>query len=784
MNKRILQTLEYYKVKNALNQFLITAQGQQQLQKLLPSSQRQQVQDWLNETKDGMDVLRLDQEIPVAATQDIQQELRRLKIFATLNATEIYHISQVLQISQNIKKFMADFREAGVDFRCLYTLADQLVALPQITERLVQSVDASGKILDSASPQLQQIRHTLQVTQQRIRERLEGYVRGSSSKYLSEPLITVREGHLVLPVKQAARRHFGGIVYDQSASGQTVYVEPQSVIGLNNTVQEQQLAEKQELQRILQELSDLIRPYQTELRQNAWLVGHFDLINAKAQYAKLLHATEPLLTADNRFNLKSARHPLIDPQQVVPNSISLGTDYHNLIITGPNTGGKTIVLKTVGLLELMAQSGLFIPAAEGSQVAVFQEIFADIGDEQSIEQNLSTFSSHMDNIINILRQTTTASLVLLDELGAGTDPQEGAALAIALIEAFSQQHCDLMVTTHYPELKVFAYNYAQTINASMEFDQQTLQPTYRLLVGIPGSSNAFDIASRLGMPAQVVKRARQLQSGASQDLNAMIQSLEKQRNNYETTTKKYQQQLKEVQQQQQNLAAQTRHLQQQQDQIIDQAKVKANQLVDKSEKQAAKIIKQLRELQAKTAATVKDDQLISAQTQLKQLRQERKLQKNKVLQRAKKQKAIKVGDDVHVDNYDQDGVVIGKDKKGNFEVQLGILKMRLPQEQLTKIDGVQQEKKQTVSRHRTRTSLPLQLDLRGKRYAEAMADLDQYIDAALLANYGRVTIIHGFGTGAIRNGVQKYLQSNPRVKKFAYAPANAGGQGATIVDLG
>ena len=341
-----------------------------------------------------------------------------------------------------------------------------------------------------------------------------------------------------------------------------------------------------------------------------------------------------------------------------------------------------------------------------------------------------------------------------------------------------------MVTTHYPELKVFAYNYAQTINASMEFDQQTLQPTYRLLVGIPGSSNAFDIASRLGMPAQVVKRARQLQSGASQDLNAMIQSLEKQRNNYETTTKKYQQQLKEVQQQQQDLAAQTRHLQQQQDQIIDQAKVKANQLVDKSEKQAAKIIKQLRELQAKSAANIKDDQLISAQTQLKQLRQERKLQKNKVLQRAKKQKAIKVGDDVHVDNYDQDGVVIGKDKKGNFEVQLGILKMRLPQEQLTKIEGSQQDKKQTVSRHRTRTSLPLQLDLRGKRYAEAMADLDQYIDAALLANYGRVTIIHGFGTGAIRNGVQKYLQSNPRVKKFAYAPANAGGQGATIVDLG
>lgn len=783
MNKRILQTLEYYKVKNTLNQFLITAQGRQQLKTLLPSSHRQKVQDRLNETKDGMDILRLDQEIPVAASQDIQQELRRLKIFATLNANEIFHISQILQITQNIKKFMVDLREAGVEFRCLYTLADQLVSLPRITERLIQSVDNSGKILDSASPQLQQIRHTLQVTQQKIREHLEGYIRSSSSKYLSEPLITVREGHLVLPVKQAARRHFGGVVYDQSASGQTVYVEPQSVIGLNNKVQEQQLAEKKELQRILQELSDLLRPYQTELRQNALLVGQFDLINAKAQYAKLLHATEPILTQNNQLNLKFARHPLIDPQQVVPNSISLGANYRNLIITGPNTGGKTIVLKTVGVLELMAQSGFFIPAAEGSQVAVFQEIFADIGDEQSIEQNLSTFSSHMDNIISILRQTTSSSLVLLDELGAGTDPQEGAALAIALIESISQHHCDLLVTTHYPELKAFAYDYAQTINASMEFNQQTLQPTYRLLVGIPGSSNAFDIASRLGMPIKVVKRARELQSGASQDLNAMIQSLEKQRNNYEITAQKYHQQLKRVQQQQQDLDAQNRQLKQRQDQMIDQARMKANQLVNNTQKQTVKIIKQLRDLQAKSTATIKDDQLISIQTQLKQLHQERKLQKNKVLQRAKKQKTIKVGDDVHVDNYDQDGVVIGKDKKDNFEVQLGILKMRLPKERLTKINVTKQDREKTTSRHRTRTSLPLQLDLRGKRYVEAMADLDQYIDSALLANYERVTIIHGFGTGAIRNGVQKYLQSNPRIKKFAYAPANAGGKGATIVDL-
>ncbi|MCO6541440.1 MAG: endonuclease MutS2 [Lactobacillus sp.] len=784
MNKRILKTLEYQKIKTALEQFLITAQGQEQLQKLFPSDKQAQVQNWLNETKDGVDILRLGHEIPVTPTHSINAELQRLKIAAILNGSELYHINQILQTAKNIKDIFTELRNDGVNLRALYEVVDQLISLPSVAERLAQSVDQTGKILDDASPELKRIRKTLQNAQQRVRERMEQYLRGSSSKYLSEPIITIREGHLVLPVKQSARNHFGGVVYDQSASGQTVYVEPQSVIALNNTVQEQQIAEKQELQKIMQELSDLLRPYQSELRQNAWLIGQLDLVNAKAKYAQQLRASEPLLTNDNQVDLKSARHPLIDPHQVVPNDIKLGIDYQNLIITGPNTGGKTIALKTVGLLQLMAQSGLFIPAAEESKVAVFQQIFADIGDEQSIEQNLSTFSSHMDNIINILQHTSADSLILLDELGAGTDPQEGAALAIAIIEAFSKKNCTLMVTTHYPELKVFAYNFKRTINASMEFDQESLQPTYRLLIGIPGSSNAFDIANRLGMDQQIVERARQLQSGESQDLNAMIQDLEKQRKNYETSAFNYQQQSQELQRKSAAVAAKEEKLQQQKDQIIDQAKLRANQLVEQSQQQADKIIAQLRQLQQQADTVVKDDQIISAQTQLKKLHHERQLQQNKVLRREKKKQAIKIGDDVHVDSYDQDGVVIGQDKKGNFEVQLGILKMRLPKEQLTKIKPEKQENQQQVSRQRAHSALPLQLDLRGERYEEAMADLDQYIDSALLANYSQVTIVHGFGTGAIRKGVQKYLQSNPRIKKFGYAPANAGGQGATIVNLG
>lgn len=784
MNSRILETLEYPKIRTQLAELTITQDGQEQALSLTPSSRRPQVQQWLAETQDGFEIDRLGLNLPLEPTKKIDSELKRLHIKAVLNGTELAKIKTVLQNVNQLRDFLNDLRQQGTNLPSLYRLGQKLVPLPTISQRLEAAIDEQGNILDTAAPELKQIRTTLKRTQQRVRERMESYLQSGQRKYLTENLITVRDDHLVLPVKAEARQHFGGVIHDQSASGQTIYVEPQGVINLNNTIQTQKILEKQVIAHILADLSAMLRPYQAQLREDAWLVGRFDFINSKVTYAKQLKATQPLLSDEQHFAFYQARHPLLPQDQVVPNDIILGQKYRNLIITGPNTGGKTLTLKTAGLLQLMVQSGLFIPAGENSQATIFDEIYADIGDEQSIEQNLSTFSSHMENIIWMSRHLNAQTLVLLDELGAGTDPQEGAALAIAIVESFSQSHCQLMITTHYPELKVFAYNYPATINASMEFDTKTLQPTYRLLIGIPGSSNAFDIAARLGMPADVVQRARQLQPGASQDLNVMIQDLEKQRNQYEQEAQDYHKQRQTLQRQQQDLDQQRQKLQNQKAQLLDQAQAKANQLVDQAQQQAAKIIAQLRQWQQQGRLDIKDDQLIRAQTQLNQLHQQRALQKNRVLRREKRKQQIKVGDEVHVNSYDQDGVVIGQDKKGNFEVQLGILKMRLPQEQLTKLKKTPTKAATSyVSRQRAHDNLPLQLDLRGKRYEEAMQDLDQYLDAALLAGYQEVTIIHGFGTGVIRKGVQKYLSYHPRIKKFQYAPASAGGQGATIVQL-
>lgn len=784
MNSRILETLEYPKIRTQLAELTITQDGQEQALSLTPSSRRPQVQQWLAETQDGFEIDRLGLNLPLEPTKKINSELKRLHIEAVLNGTELAKIKTVLQNANQLRDFLNDLRQQGANLPSLYRLGQKLVPLPTISQRLEAAIDEQGNILDTASPELKQIRTTLKRTQQRVRERMESYLQSGQRKYLTENLITVRDDHLVLPVKAEARQHFGGVIHDQSASGQTIYVEPQGVINLNNTIQTQKILEKQVIAHILADLSAMLRPYQAQLREDAWLVGRFDFINSKVTYAKQLKAAQPQLSDEQHFVFYQARHPLLPQDQVVPNDIILGQKYRNLIITGPNTGGKTLTLKTAGLLQLMVQSGLFIPAGENSQATIFDEIYADIGDEQSIEQNLSTFSSHMENIIWMSRHLNAQTLVLLDELGAGTDPQEGAALAIAIVESFSQSHCQLMITTHYPELKVFAYNYPATINASMEFDTKTLQPTYRLLIGIPGSSNAFDIAARLGMPADVVQRARQLQPGASQDLNVMIQDLEKQRNQYEQEAQDYHKQRQTLQCQQQDLDLQRQKLQNQKAQLLDQAQAKANQLVDQAQQQAAKIIAQLRQWQQQGRLDIKDDQLIRAQTQLNQLHQQRALQKNRVLQREKRKQQIKVGDEVHVNSYDQDGVVIGQDKKGNFEVQLGILKMRLPQEQLTKLKKTPTKAATNyVSRRRAHDNLPLQLDLRGKRYEEAMQDLDQYLDAALLAGYQEVTIIHGFGTGVIRKGVQKYLSHHPRIKKFQYAPASAGGQGATIVQL-
>ena len=784
MNQKTLNIMEYDRIKQAIRGYLVSAAGQHELAKLHPTADRERLQRWLDETQDGADIYRLESGIPLPKLDDIRPHLKRLALEAVLNGLELAQISRVLWTTSSVVRFFDQLADKEVTLRQLDDEVHELVTIPDVTRRLRTSLEGDGHLTDDASPELRQIRQHITQTAAAIRQTMDQYTRGKDAKYLSETIVTIRDDRYVLPVRSEYKQHFGGIVHDQSASGQTLFIEPQAVVGLNNQLRQNQMAERHEEQRILAELTALLDPYQHEILRNAQILGHLDFVNAKAKYAHQMKATEPQLSADDQINLRQARHPLIDPKKVVANDITMGQDYKTIVVTGPNTGGKTITLKTLALLQLMGQSGLFIPANEHSTIGVFDDIFADIGDEQSIEQSLSTFSGHMENIVSILAHADEHSLVVIDELGAGTDPQEGAALAIAILDDLGTLGSYVMVSTHYPELKAYGYNRPETINASMEFDAQTLQPTYRLLIGIPGRSNAFDIAARLGMPEQVVAAARSLTDQDSQDLNAMIADLTEQKRRADADADSLQTQLQEATELHQDLQKRFDQYQHQKDQLMLDAKREANRLVDESRKRANQIIADIRKKQLTAGqSVVKEDELIAAQGALNALQQDTGLKKNRVLRREKAKHAFKKGDNVLVKSYGQQGVLMQQLDDDHWEVQLGILKMKIATSDLEKgADPAKSRKQPKATVQRTGSSgMSPTLDLRGHRYEEAMAEVDRYIDSALLAGYPSVTIIHGKGTGALRQGVTNYLKGNKRIKSFGFSPANAGGDGSTIV---
>lgn len=782
MNQKVLDTLEYKQIKQKIGDYLATENGKKELKQLLPSSEAETVNGWLDETDDGAHIYRLNHTIPIPKLVDITPSIKRLEIGANLNGKELAQVSAVLNAILVINRFFENLETEKVELHVLYEEVKTFSNLPEITVQLKKSVDDSGKILDSASGTLSSIRRQISRLEGNIKSKMESFTHGKQSKYLSDPIITIRDDRYVIPVKAEYKQKIGGIVHDQSTSGQTIYLEPASVVGLNNDLRREQINEREEEKRILAQLSDLIRPYQMELLSNAKQLGHFDLINAKARYAASMKATRPEISADNQVNLKNARHPLINQEKVVGNDIKLGFDYRQIIITGPNTGGKTITMKTLGLLQLMAQSGLFITADEGSQAGLYDEVFADIGDDQSIEQNLSTFSSHIDNIISILKRMTNRSLVLIDELGAGTDPREGAALAMSILDAISQSDAEVLSTTHYPELKVYGYNRPETINASMEFDEKTLSPTYRLMIGIPGQSNALSIAGRLGLNESIIMEAESLVDEDSQDINSMIKKLTQQTKAADDRARKLEVELKKVTELHQELTEKFNQFTERRDAMINKAKRDANQIVSRTKRQANEIIDDLHKRQKNAAIDVKENELIEQKGKINALEQHTELKNNKVLKRSKAKKSFKVGDDVLVKTYDQRGVLLKKIGNHSWEVELGILKMKVDE---TDMDRVKEEKPkhraQTVV-HRTRSSSTSPtLDLRGVRYDDAMQRLDRYIDSALLAGYPSVTIIHGKGTGALRKGVINYLRGNRQVKEFGFSPANSGGDGSTVV---
>lgn len=789
MNHKIMETLEFARVKGMLARYLVSAAGHHELEHMAPQGDYDRVQRYLTETTDGADILRLEGGIPIPKLADIQPQMKRLKIGANLNGTELAQITKVLQTSMSVKNFFDQMREKKIKLRVLDQLVDRLITIPSITQRLVRSVDPDGRLNDEASSKLHGIRQLIVKTEGEIHQQMEHYTRGKGAKYLSEPVVTIRNDRYVVPALARYRNKLGGVVHDQSASGQTLYIEPAGVVEYNNRLRQAQIEERQEMLRILAELSALIAPYRHDIQNNERVLGKLDFINAKAALAHDMKASLPLLSQENHVNLRHARHPLIDPHKVVPNDIKVGDDYQAIVITGPNTGGKTITLKTFGLIQLMGQSGLFIPAEEESTIGVFDNIFADIGDEQSLEQNLSTFSGHMDNVKAILEQVTNRSLVLLDELGAGTDPKEGAALAMAILDQLGSKGSTVVITTHYPELKVYGYDRAKTINASMEFDQETLQPTYRLLLGIPGRSNGIEIAQRLGIDSTVIDEARSLVSDDSQELNQMIGDLVAQRKAAREENERLSKLVTANERTQKELDEKLNRFNEQRDKLFDQARSQANHQVSMAKRKANSIIHHLRQLEVQQGANVKENQLIDAQGALNALHQENpRLKHNSVLKRAKAKHDLHVGDAVLVKSYGQYGELLDKRGKHKWEIQIGILKMEIDEHDLEKVAKKElpkeKNKRRTSAVHTTQTRrTSARLDLRGHRYEQAMSELSDFIDHALLNNLSSVTIIHGKGTGALRKGTQQYLQSNPRVKSFSYAAPNNGGDGATIVNL-
>ena len=774
MNKKILETLEFNKVKALFEPYLLTEQGLEQLKELAPTDKGDKIRQAFAEMKEMQELFVEHPHFSISATKDIAATSKRLEMGADLNIEEFLLLKRVIFASRELQNFYDNLENVRLDH--LANWFEKLHDFPHLQGNL-QAINEAGFIENFASEDLARIRRKIYDSESQVRDVLQDLLK-QKAQMLTEGIIASRNGRQVLPVKNTYRNKIAGVVHDISASGNTVYIEPREVVKLSEEIASLRADERYEMLRILQELSERVRPHAAEIANDAWIIGHLDLIRAKVRFIQETEAVVPQVSEGQEIQLLHVRHPLV--KNAVANDVHFGKDLTVIVITGPNTGGKTIMLKTLGLTQLMAQSGLPILADKGSRVGIFEEIFADIGDEQSIEQSLSTFSSHMTNIVDILGKVNQNSLLLLDELGAGTDPQEGAALAMSILEDLRLRQVKTMATTHYPELKAYGIETAYVQNASMEFDTASLRPTYRFMQGVPGRSNAFEIAKRLGLSDVIVGDASK-QINQDNDVNRIIEQLEEQ-------TLESRKRLENIRQVEQENLKMNRALKKLYNELnreketeLNKAREQAAEIVDLALAESDDILKNLH-----SKSQLKPHEIIEAKAKLKKLAPEKvDLSKNKVLQKAKKKRAPKVGDDIIVLSYGQRGTLTNQLKDGRWEAQVGLIKMTLEEKEFDLVQAQQEapvKKKQVNVVKRAAGKGPqARLDLRGKRYEEAMEALDAFIDQALLNNMAQVDIIHGIGTGVIREGVTKYLQRNKQVKSFGYAPQNAGGSGATIV---
>lgn len=781
MKQKTLEILEFNKVKSLIEQEVISDLAIEKVKQLAPSSDYETVVHQMDEVDEISRIYNQYRLPSMSGLSRVQPYIKRSQIGGTLNVQELNAIKTLIQVQNQFKTFYNQLveDEETVNYEILDGQMQQLPVLTHLYQSIHQKCDTQD-LFDSASMELQSIRSRIAKTNQRVRAQLDRMVKSTSNqKKLSDAIVTVRNERNVIPVRAEYRQDFNGIVHDQSASGQTLYIEPSAVVELNNQISRLRSEEATEVQRILAELTAEVAEEAEACLISEQVMGQLDFLIGKARYAAKIKGTKPTFAVERQVYLPKAFHPLLDRDTVVANTIEFESSIQTVIITGPNTGGKTVTLKTLGLIILMAQSGLLIPTLDGSQLSVFDNVFCDIGDEQSIEQSLSTFSSHMKTIVNILEEANDKSLILFDELGAGTDPSEGAALAMSILDHVHGMGALVMATTHYPELKAYSYNREGVMNASVEFDVDTLSPTYKLLMGVPGRSNAFDISKRLGLGLKIINHAKSMIGQDEQEINEMIASLEKNAKRVDDQRIELDRLVREASQIHNDLSRAYEQYQNMESRLIEEAKDKANQRVKAAMEEADDILKSLRDMRDQKGAEVKEHELIDQRKRL-----EDQYEAKSIKQNVQKQKwdEIKAGDEVKVLSYGQKGEVLEVLSDEEAVVQMGIIKMKLPLSDLEKKEKAKEQPKKVVTRT-NRSTVKMELDLRGYRYDEAMVALDQYLDQAVLSNYEDVYIIHGKGTGALQKGVQQHLKRHKSVATYRGGMPSEGGFGVTVATL-
>ena len=783
MNTRALTTLEFDKIRALCAEYAVSELGKAEVERLVPTSDLEQARQLLRQTWEADAICRRTGRTPVDAFPDMRDTLRRAHAAYSLSMGDLLGISRCFSVSRQARETLL----TGDEESEMHRLANPLSSHRHVEDEIERCIISEEEMSDNASPGLARIRRQMRITNERVREKLNNIIKSPTyQKYLQEPIITMRNGRYAVPVKAEFRQQIGGLVHDQSSSGQTLFVEPAAVVELGNEYKRLLAEEKQEIERILAGLTALVAPYADELYTSLLILGRIDCIFAKAKLAREQSAYCPRLNRDNIIRIKNGRHPLIDKKTVVPISVWIGDGYNTLIITGPNTGGKTVTLKTVGLFTLMASSGMFLPADENSDIAVFDEVFADIGDEQSIEQSLSTFSAHMTNIVGILENADDHTLVLLDELGAGTDPNEGAALAQAILEHLQKAGSVTFATTHYSEIKAFALTHEGMQNASMEFDVDRLCPTYRLFIGIPGKSNAFEISKRLGLSDEVIERARDFLENEDIVFEDVLSGAEAQRKAAEETAQKVNEELAEAEKLRAELEKEKNRIKEERAVIREKAKEDARRVVIETRREMEDLIAKLRRVESIDQKSL-DRAIQAARDALRQ--KESAFAESALSQDAAGMvpKTVGPGQKVHVVSINSEANVLKPaDSRGMVQVQSGVIKLYVPLSDLRIPEKKEAPAKPPIRPREIMTdikTLSYELDLRGYLVDNAILEIDAFIDQCIVAGRKEFNIIHGKGTGALRAGVQSYLKTNPRVKSFRMGNYGEGDAGVTVVTL-